>query len=448
MSVQLCLYKPLLPLALALAACTACGAADEPVLTQILGTCLDYTIPPPSPASIEQALTDIAGHGFSMSWDASPAPWTRELLENRGQLDYCRDMAARLARHGMGSVFVFPWACLLPAIPDTGQAAWIGERLNPVTGAFERSTENPQWNFGSAEARDAFVARARALFRAVGPFDMYLADEQIMASPGDNEPYINRMSTYWTSPTYSRQALGAADAPGSFRHYLAARGYPEAATARFPVTTVAVEPGAKANMGLPAVPLNAGNADRLQTDNEWPSSPLWRHWYDWRTEVYKEWVDGVTSAAHDTWGREVNWQGCALAAPYYWYDEALGLDPDKIASVPHVDYLVAGYYSGMNFQAVKTAAEKHGKKWGGMVELSHYGQREGVTPGAIIDIFKANVEAGASLMLAYAGANYRTDRPDPGETGAYYMPAQVAAWDECIRWLRQGRGVKRVAQEP
>ncbi|HJN14052.1 MAG TPA: hypothetical protein QGH10_01105, partial [Armatimonadota bacterium] len=345
-------------------------AADEPVITQILGTSLDYRQPALDQAVIDQALTDLSDQGFSADWDASPAPWTPRLLENQGQLDYCRAMAAKLIEHGLGTVFVFSWRRLLPA---DAEAEWLGETLNPATGAFEIDAETPRWNFGSATARGAFATRSKALFKAVGPFQMLVCDEQVMAAPGGNSPHANRMSTYWTSPTYSKQALGSTDAPGSFRHYLAAAGYPEAATAKFPVTTEAVEPGPGANMGLPAVPLNADNGDRLQADNEWPDSPLWQHWYAWRADVYAEWIDAVTTAAYGVWGERSDWQGCAVSAPQYYYDPALGLDVDKIAGVPHVDYVVAGYYSGTQFQAVKTAALRHGKKWGGMVELSHYG---------------------------------------------------------------------------
>ena len=82
------------------------------------------------------------------------------------------------------------------------------------------------------------------------------------------------------------------------------------------------------------------------------------------------------------------------------------------------------------------------------MELSHYGHPEGVAPQAIIDTFKANVEAGASLMLVYAGANFRTDRATPNDKGAYYMPAQVGAWQECIKWLEEGREVKRIIAKP
>ena len=420
-------------------------AAAESVMTQILGTALDYRTPLVSLDVVEQALTDLSHHGFSMSWDASPAPWTRGLLENQKQLDLCREMAKRLVQHGMGTVFVFSWRRLLPVKPSADQVTWRGETLNPETGAFETDSESPRWNFGSEGARTAFEVRCRALFEAVGPFHMFLSDEQIIASPGGNSPHINKISTYWTSPTYSKKALGDSDAPGSFRHYLAAVGYPEAATTKFPVTTVEVAPSAGANMGLPAVPLNEGNADRLQADNGWPDSTLWRHWYGWRTEVYKEWVDALTTAAHDTWSGRSDWLGCAFAAPQYWYDPALGLDIDKIAAVPHVDYVVAGYYSGKKFQHIKAAALKHGKKWGGMVELSHYGHQQGVAPQAIIDTFKANVEAGASIMLAYSGTNFRSDRPTPNDRGSYYMPDQVAAWGECIKWLEAGRGVKRIA---
>ena len=424
------------------------GLRAEPVITQVLGSKLDYRQPPPTPALIERVLADLASHGFSMSWDANPAPWTQGLLENTNQLAYCRTMAARLSRHGMGAVFGFSWRRLLPRRPDDAQRAWFGEVLDPASGEIGPDPKSPRWNFGCAQARAVFASRARALFGAVGPFHMFLSDEQIIASPGGNSPHVNRMSTYWTSPTYSMAALGRADAPGSFRHYLAAAGYPGAATARFPVTTAKVEASSTANEGLPAVPISDGNADRLQADDGWPDSTLWKHWYGWRTEVYKEWVSLLMTAAHDTWGDQPQWLGCAFAAPYYWYDPALGLDLDKIAGIPGVDYVVAGYFSGMNFQAVRRAALRHGKKWGGMVELSHHGHPEGVAPRKIIDTFKANVEAGASIMLVYAGANFRTDRRDPDPKGACYMPEQVAAWDECIKWLEAGRGVWRPPASP
>lgn len=210
----------------------ALSAAAEPVITQILGTSLDYRQPALSPAVIDQALTDLSDQGFSAGWDASPAPWTPRLLENQGQLDYCRAMAAKLTEHGIGTVFVFSWSRLLPA---DARAEWLGETLDPETGGFETDDETPRWDLGSATARAAFATRSKALFEAVGPFQMFVCDEQIMASPGGNSPHANRMSTYWTSPTYSRQALGAIDAPGSFRHYLAEVGYPGASTAKFPV---------------------------------------------------------------------------------------------------------------------------------------------------------------------------------------------------------------------
>jgi len=423
-------------------------AVAEPVMTQILGTSLDYRTPPHEAAVIERALADLSDKGFSLTWDAAPAPWTLGLLENKAQLNYCRDMATRVTRHGMGAVFVFSWRRLLPRRPTEEQRAWFGETLDPATGAIAANLERPQWSFGSSVAKAAFSARSKALFQAVGPFHMFLSDEQIMGSPGGNSPHVNRMSTYWTSPTYSKAALGSVDAPGSFRHYLAAASYPRAATAKFPVTTVKVEASRTANMGLPAVPINDGNSDPLEADNDWPDSTLWKHWYGWRTEVYKQWVEALMAAAHDTWSGQPDWLGCAFAAPYYWYDPALGLDLDKIASVRHLDYVVAGYYSGKNFQAVKRAALRHGKKWGGMIELSHYGHRKGVAPQSIISTFKANVEAGASIMLVYAGCNFRSDRATPNASGAYYMPDQVAAWEECVKWLEAGRGVRRVVAQP
>ena len=51
-------------------------------------------------------------------------------------------------------------------------------------------------------------------------------------------------------------------------------------------------------------------------------------------------------------------------------------------------------------------------------------------------------------MLVYAGANFRSDRGTPNTKGAYYMPDQVAAGEECVKWLEAGRKVRRVVARP
>ncbi len=425
----------------------------EPVITTILGTGIawhnTYTLSEAeAAATIESVLTDLSDKGFSMSWDASPDQYVMGILENQTNIDYCVDMASEVADHGMANNCALNWRTLLPKYPSGNETAWLGEVLDPETSEFVTPTGSAaRWNFGSPEALAAFANRSACLFDALGPYQMYTIDEQIIASLGDNANY-QTISTYWTSPTYSIEALGTTTDEGSFRHYLSTHGYSGASTAKFPVTTIAVAPSSSANMGLPAITIDASNSDRLQADNNWGNSTLWQYWYDWRTDVYASWVDTATTAAYNEWGSRSDWQGCVFSVPSYWYDTALGIDIDKIASVPHVDYLVAGYYSGSNFQEVKDVALEHDKKWGGMVELSHYGQVDGVDPETIVDTFKFHVDAGASVMFAYAGANFRTDRTTPTSSGAYYMPDQIAAWAECIDWLEQGRGLKQIQVEP
>lgn len=91
-------------------------------------------------------------------------------------------------------------------------------------------------------------------------------DELILISPGENA-HIHRMSAYWTSPTYSETALK------SFRSFLRERNFPGADQAKFPVTTREVKANPKANMGLPAIPLDAENRTFLEEDNQWSDSP-------------------------------------------------------------------------------------------------------------------------------------------------------------------------------
>jgi len=409
------------------------------LITQILGTTLSDS-PNQSPAVLEQAVKDISNKGFTLSWDASPPSWTCDILQNDGHLAHLRRCAKLLHAHGVGVAFGFSWTILLPGESSAALEAlpWAGEALNPETGAFHKTN----WDFGSEEARQEFVRRSRTLFEAVGePFEMFFADEVLVGSPGDNYD-CQRISTYWTSPTYSIESLAG------FRAYLARVGYVGAKTARFPVTTIAVGKSGKANAGLPAVPLTDANRERLVADNDWPDSPLWRHWYAWREDVYAAWLDAATTTAHETWGHRPQWLGCMYVMPQCWRVTGVGQNIEKIIAQPHVDYLVSGYMSGWSFQDVKSAAEQAGKHWGVAVDLSHYGTAKGSDPHGIRQTFKAAVEAGASLVTCYAGCNFRTDRKNPTEelrnTGCYYMPEQIAAWTDCIQWIEGRQGYLRL----
>ena len=407
----------------------------KPLITQILGTSLKYE-GKLRDEGLRRAVRDISGKGFTLSWDASPATWSRDLLRRPERLAHCRRVAELIHEHGMGVAFGFQWHSLLPREKSKAlqSCPWAGEVLDPATGTFTKKN----WNFGSEDARQEFVRRAKALFKGFGePFEMLYTDEVILGSPGPNAHY-QRISTYWTSPTYSRDALAA------FRRYLASKGYANADAERFPVTTVASPKSSKANAGLPAVPITAANQDRLVEDNNWPDSALWQHWYSWREDVFVAWLNGVTTAAYETWGNRPEWLGCSYEAPWFWMVAGLGQNLDKIADLPHLDYLVAGYLSGARFERVKAVSERAGKQWGIQVELCHYGKPKGIAPDVIRKRFRTAVEAGAATVTCYAGCNFRTDRMSPSEQlrkkGLYYMPEQIAAWADCVRWLggRQG----------
>jgi len=255
-----------------------------------------------------------------------------------------------------------------------------------------------------------------------------------------------RSSGYWTSPTYSVQALE------SFRTYLASKAFPQAQKARFPVTTIAVEPSPQANQGLPAIAINDTNRDRLMQDNDWPNSPLWQHWYAWRCQLFSRWLDTVTTLAYEANKTNPNWMGCYYEPPVQWMVPELGQDLQQIVNLPHVDYVVAGYTSGERYHKVKKAADAAGKKWGLQVEVSRYGKEEGMPVKYIEDTFKDAVNDGASLITCYAGMSLRTDLKNPSKShrkkGWYYMPDQVKAWKSCIQWLKKTRGIKAPSFSP
>ena len=430
----------------------ACSAAEpaapapppaRPVITQILGTSIRYNSKLDDKA-LAAAVRDIADKGFTVSWDASPASWAHDLLNRPKRLAHIRRVAKLIHAKGMGVAFGFHWYSLLPRSRNKAfkTCPWAGETLDPTTGALVRKN----WDFGSEAARQEFIRRSKALFAAVEePFEMFYCDEVILAKAGPNA-HRQRISTYWTSPTFSAEALK------SFRAYLAKAGYAGSAVARFPVTTRQAPKSDRANAGLPAVPITDANRDRLTPDNNWPDSPLWKHWYAWRENLYAAWLDGVTTAAYETWGHRPQWLGCLYEMPWHWAVTGLGQNLDKIAALPHVDYVVAGYLSGARFAAVQAAAKRAGKRWGIQVELCRYGQAEGRSPDEIRRRFKRAVEAGADTVTCYAGSNFRRDRMAPSprrrKTGLYYMPVQTAAWADCIAWLRAGRGYRRHSPAP
>ncbi len=435
------------------------GVTYEPVITTVLGSCIaSHNTASLSEvekaALIEDVLTDTENKGFSMNWEASPSSGQSGLPENTTEIAYCNNMIEEVEDHGMANCLQFRFARMLPSNPDATELTWYGKVLNPTTSLIVRETtsDKRRWNYGSPAALTAFASRCEDLFADMGPYQMFIVDEEKLSDTGTNmlEDGVI-VSKYWTSPTYSAEALGDVNTAGTFRHFLASMSYPNASTTKFPVTTVAVPAwptnGSVASDGLPAITINAGNSDLLQADNGWPNSTLWSYWYQWRTNLMRYYVDAACEAANGEWGSRSDWQGCVFSAPYYWYDIQLGFTAHHIAH-SDVDYIVAGYYSGTDFQDVKDMALEHGKKWGGMVELSYAGEQTGETPATIIDTFQTHINAGASIMYLYAGANFRTDRTTPRADGAYYMPDQIEAWAECIEWLEQRSKFKRIPVAP
>ena len=409
---------------------------NGPVITTILGSGLNKEYFNPTDAQIETAARELAEAGFTMSWDAAPVTWGKQFLLNEPDyFTHYQKIAAAMRRHGIGIAFGFHWHRLLPA-PVKDFPNMYGEQLDPKTGNFVKDN----WNFGSAAALQEFAKNAKTLFEKVGQFEMFYADEVVFGSAGDKAA-IKKISTYWTSQTYSIEALT------SFRAFLAAKNFPDAANARFPVTTVVVEPGTKANMGLPSIPITEINNDRLVADNNWPDGKLWCYWYEWRTQLYCNWLDTITTLAWDANKDNKNWMGCYYEMPIFWMVTGLGQDIEKIAKLPHVDYIVAGYRSGEQYAFVKNIAEASGKKWGLQVEVSRYEKSEGMSPAYIEKTFKNAVNDGASIITCYAGMSFRSGMISVPENyrkhGWYYMPDQVKAWDSCIEWLKKGGGLKR-----
>lgn len=396
-------------------------------ITAVVGASLSYH--QAEQEEVEPAIRDIARHADAL-WVGIPT-WTKDCLNAQNEIERTRQIVDVAHEHGLEVVFGLHWPSLLPREDDLEGFPFAAERLDPEDGSFEAVR---RWDCGREAARQEFEARLSRLFELVDrPVEMFYQDEITLAQAGQNF-WFHPISTYWTSPTYSEDSLR------SFRAYLAAHEYPGADEARFPVTTVAVEPGAEANEGLPAVPLTEENRARLQEDNDWPHSALWQHWYAWREDLYAAWMDTATTVAAQACDSNPGWRGCIYVMPVTWIKTELGQNLEKLAALPHLDIISAGYMSGTRVEPFREAALREGKQWGATVELCHYGEQEGMPPERIEEVFRAAVEAGAAVVNVYAGANFRTARSEPSESGLYYMPEQVRAWDECVRWLRERAG--------
>jgi len=408
------------------------------VIISVLGAVFDYekeNLP-----LEQQIIQDISGKGFTGSWDASPPSWGGPgLPESTPRINTSQRLINLLHTNDIDVHYSISWPNLLPSDPVTNTPEFVGQVLNKENYAFEYE-KTPGWDFGNEKARAAFTNRCRGLFEKVGPVEIFIIDEVVMAASGE-EFWCKPISTYWTSPTYSKASLAA------FQKFLAGKGFPGAKTAKFPVTTIEVKPGTNCNMGLPAIKIGESNQDRLVADNKWPKSPLWKYWYEWRTELYVQWIDGITTVAYDVWGKNPKWQGCVISQPPSWYTKELGIDLEKLAKVKHLDYLVCGYAGGVNYQKIKAAAKRNGKKWGGMIQLGSYGESAGKDPADIINLFKQLVKDGASIIYVYPTVAFQTNRknlpPEERKNGLYYMPEQVAAWETCVKWLATNKQDKR-----
>jgi hypothetical protein len=401
----------------------AAAAETRRVLTAAVGLSLSYHVA--KPEEVEPAVRDLAPY-FDLLWVDIPT-WTKDALTCTYEIERTRQIIDAAHGCGLKVAFCLNWGGLLPKEPKGAEENLFGCTLNTSTGMPEIAEA---WDYGSTEALAEFRARCRRLFEAIGrPVEMIVVDEHIIGQPG-RDFWFKPISTYWTSPTYSVASLA------SFREFLKKKGFANGQTARFPVTTQVVEPGAKANEGLPAVPITEQNGKLLVMDDDWPNSELWEAWYSWRTEIYARWLDASFEEAVRYWGNGDNWLGSCYVMPKAWAVKGLGQDLLLIVQQPHVDYICAGYMSGTQFEWFRYAAAAANKKWGFVVQTSTYGKREGTAPEIIRQAVKEGVDAGASIIHVYAGDNFRTDRKEPRDNGLYFMPAQVEAWAESLKWLR------------
>lgn len=378
-------------------------------------------------AMIERYIRSLKGRGIDADW-SGPEAWRSGCWEDFENLEFVRWTNGLLRENGIKVILnIAPNSFYGSKVRD--EEFMHGQTLNPETGL--REAKYHSLDMASAEAMNEFLRRLQQYIYSTGPYEGFIIDEVVLIAFGENWDERTQCM-YWTSPTYSDAALA------SFRRFVQEKNLlPDAQSIRFPVTTVFKERGDKYDADLPAVPLTEENSAYLQADNDYPNSPLWQAWFDWRVQLLTDYHQKQFSLVRKILDKTPGWLGCFSSAPNLWYTRESGLDKERIAALPELDWLVSGYCSGMRLETLKDAADKNNKKLGGMIELSRYGIPE--ARKNLKDELQFQVEKGARCFLFYPLANLNPERNEQGfkDDGRAYNPEAVKNWEECVQFLRE-----------
>jgi hypothetical protein len=385
--------------------------------------------------TVDEFYAMVQRAGLDISWAGCPEGWANGILESPTKIQAYLDQSTIARNYGIGSCLVVKGANLMPV---SGNSSYLGWVLNPTTGLREASTSY-YWDLASSSAFTELSNRFTTFFAGQGPREMVSIDEESLITIGSNSD-SKRISSYWTSPTYSAAALTA------FRAYLTAQSYPGAATAKFPVTTVAVAvdtvvDGKQINTALPAFVIDGTNDSYLEADNSWPSSTLWTHWYNWRVTLMTAYISMQATAAVAAFASNPKWKGAVFSTPVHWYNVDTATDLASICQIADISYVFAGYTTGSraNLATLAPTIQRYGKKLGGMIELTEYGQvsTSGDPINRVTDFTQQTTSGKAKAMLLYPIANFNTSRNSSSQraVGTAYWGGGVAAWRECLQSL-------------
>lgn len=416
-------------LSMSILATTAMAAPDpSKVLTVGLGDQYYHSYKNNNLALVDKLYSDLQGKGIDISWVGCPPGWDEGIADNQNLQNYYQACANIARKYGIGAGLTLHSQSLLPY--RNKETSWQGQTLDPKTG--DRVIAK-KWDLANPVAFAELTSRQEKFLKAMAPRELYVIDEVLLMGTGVNA-HINRMSAYWTSPTYSDAALA------SFREF--AKNNPQyqlPADVKFPVTTVEQPISQKYNAGLPAVAITEKNSSFLQEDNNYPDSNLWKAWCDWRSDLLTQKYAMQIKLANEIFSDNPNWRGTMISSPTFWFNAVSGLDAEKVAKIPGLTYLVAGYMNGRNIAKLIPYAKKNNILAGGMIELSVYGNEKGANQEPLLANFTNQINAGAKLMLFYPIANFDIEKKDnlsERKIGLDYRPEQVENWAKCVEILK------------
>ncbi|USN53628.1 MAG: hypothetical protein H6760_00435 [Candidatus Nomurabacteria bacterium] len=363
--------------------------------------------------------------------------WTWFLGQNDFTIGTVNNFLARAHAHGL-QVYLNTWEYpgthpdLLPAEYQAYKLADTGQRVPALVNDGQISAQHI--DKANPAALEWMSGQLRSALTSFDVFDGYLIVEDRVSDwvHGSFPQYVR----YWDSPTYSDAALD------SFQHYLLLHG--QDATQRFPVDRP--ELVSQFTQYVPSA----------------PESALWKYWYQWRFELFADYVESLSNAVKSVQRVPVlymPWQRVVDEFDYAYADDwsanrwdvgygpgnpenaIFGVSLHTLAKRGSIDAYVHEFgedgthelwpmsFNALQLEKAKIALSDSYVTLGSFIQFFNYEGREIVSPELLQDALAIGRQNEAKIFVAYDVATLydRSGRYD-AHTSALWQQARTHAY--------------------